>query len=77
MTAIESQITRIEDVIERLSNTKLSVPDIDLETGVNSQHIASGGTGYQSNIVGRDHKIVSRCGKLFNVTVINSSMESD
>ncbi|KAI8710751.1 SesA domain-containing protein [Fusarium sp. LHS14.1] len=63
-TATQSQL---EEAIDRLSNVESSVPDSDFDSPrSNSQHIASGGTGYQSNITGQDHKINSGSGKQYN-----------
>ncbi|KAH7108965.1 hypothetical protein EDB81DRAFT_769315 [Dactylonectria macrodidyma] len=63
-TATQSQMAQLKEAIDQLSNVESSVPDSDFESGTNSQHIASGGTGYQSNITGQDHKIASGSGHL-------------
>ncbi|RYP66586.1 hypothetical protein DL769_005993 [Monosporascus sp. CRB-8-3] len=71
-TATQSQMAQLKEAINQLSNVESSVPDSDFESpGTNSQHIASGGTGYQSNITGQDHKIVSGSGKLYNAQTMN------
>ncbi|KAG7404322.1 Ankyrin repeat domain-containing protein 50 [Fusarium oxysporum f. sp. rapae] len=70
-TATQSQMAQLQEAIDQLSNVESSVPDLGFESGVNSQYIASGGTGNQSNITGQDHKIVSGSGKLYNAQTMN------
>ncbi|GKU23142.1 unnamed protein product [Fusarium langsethiae] len=63
-TATQSQIAQLKKAIDQLSNVESSVPDSEFDSpGTNSQHIASGGTGYQSNITGQDHQINSGSGQ--------------
>ncbi|RKK90395.1 hypothetical protein BFJ68_g16461 [Fusarium oxysporum] len=69
--ATQSQMAQLNEAIDRLSNVESSVPDSDFESAPNSQYIASGGKGYQSNITGQDHKIVSGSGKLYNAHTMN------
>ncbi|RYP17884.1 hypothetical protein DL765_004282 [Monosporascus sp. GIB2] len=71
-TATQNQMAELKEAINQLSNVESSVPDSDFDSpGTNSQHIASGGTGYQSNITGQDHKINSGSGKLYNAQTMN------
>ncbi|RYP60682.1 hypothetical protein DL771_010422 [Monosporascus sp. 5C6A] len=75
-TATQSQMAELKEAIDQLSNVESSVPDSDFENlGTNSQHIASGGTGFQSNITGQDHKINSGSGKLFNAQTMNFGIQ--
>ncbi|KAM0492207.1 hypothetical protein ACHAP8_010070 [Fusarium lateritium] len=67
-TAPQSQIAQLKDAIDHLSNIESSVPDSDFESGTNYQTIASGGTGYQSNTTGHDHKINSGSGEQYNMS---------
>ncbi|RKK27470.1 hypothetical protein BFJ67_g16105 [Fusarium oxysporum f. sp. cepae] len=73
--ATQSQMAQLNEAIDRLSNVESSVPDSDFESAPNSQYIASGGKGYQSNITGQDHKIVSGSGKLYNAHTMNFGAE--
>ncbi|KAG7402611.1 Ankyrin repeat domain-containing protein 50 [Fusarium oxysporum f. sp. rapae] len=70
-TATQSQMAQLKEAIDQLSNVESSVPDTDFESGTNSQYIASGGTGYQSNITGHDHNIVSGGGKLYSAQTMS------
>ncbi|RYP02732.1 hypothetical protein DL764_005662 [Monosporascus ibericus] len=71
-TATQSQMAELKEAINQLSNVESSVPDSDFDSpGTNSQHIASGGTGYQSNITGQDHKVNSGSGKLYNAQTMH------
>jgi len=74
-TATESQIAKLEEAIGEMSKRESSVPDSDLENGMNSQYISSGGTGYQSNISGEDHKIVSGSGRQYNAGTMHFGTE--
>lgn len=67
-TATQSQVAQLKEAIDQLSNVESSVPDSDFEGSVTNttQHIASGGTGYQSVNSGQDQKINSGSGKQFN-----------
>ncbi|KAJ6037201.1 WD domain-containing protein [Penicillium herquei] len=48
--ATQEQVERLETAIKELSEVESSVPDYAFEAGPsNTQHIASGGTGYQNN----------------------------
>ena len=74
--ATQSQIAELKEAVDQLSNVESSVPDSDFDSlGTNFQHIAPGGTGYQSNITGQDHKINSGGGKLYNAQTMNFGME--
>ncbi|KAI8625984.1 putative ankyrin repeat-containing protein [Xylariaceae sp. FL1651] len=70
--ATQSQMAELKEAVNHLSNVESSVPDSDFNSlGTNSQHIAPGGTGYQSNITGQDHKINIGSGKLYNAQTMN------
>ncbi|RSL82714.1 hypothetical protein CEP52_016898 [Fusarium oligoseptatum] len=68
-TATQSQTAQLKEAIDQLSNVESLVSDSEFDSPwTNSQHIASGGTGYQSNITGQDHKIVSGSGQQYIVS---------
>lgn len=73
--ATQSQMIELKGAIEQLSNVESSVPDSDFESsGTNYLNVASGGTGYQSNITGQDHKINSGSGEQYNVSGTGHTM---